>query len=232
MIPRSRTRVLKEVRWLARLEAARQGHVGSTTAVFKGRSKTDVDAQIAQAKRERRIGELTDIAAIVDPYEPIDPTLLRLAAGKSIVMGFPDDPGNPLNFHPAHRRDASFQAPPLLTPVTEGRVTYFYFTPQWFQVAAWRFLTNGGRRACICWHRRAGKDELAMAFLARTMLLEPGSYWICYPTISQAKNVLWSMRVGAESRVGRIFPEGFRRRTRESDMFLELRNGRQAAICR
>jgi hypothetical protein len=194
---------------------------GSAVAVFKGRSRADVDEQIAQAKRNRQIGELTDTAAIVDAYEPIDSTLLRPAAGKSVVMGFPDDPENPLNFHPAHRD----QAPPLLTPVTEGRVTYFYFTPQWFQIAAWRFLTNRGRRACICWHRRAGKDELAMAFLARCMLLEPGSYWMLYPTISQAKNVLWSMRIGAESRIGRIFPDSFRRRTRDSDMFIEFLNG-------
>jgi hypothetical protein len=205
MIPRSRARVLKEERWLGRLEAARVSRGGSAVAVFKGRSRADIDGQIAQAKRNTRIGELTDIAAIIDPYDPIDASLLRPAAGASIVMGFPDDPGNPLNFHPAHR-DPSFQAPPLLTPVTVGRVTYFQFSPQWFQVGAWRFLTNGGRRACICWHRRAGKDELAMAFLARMMLLEPGSYWLLYPTISQAKNVLWSMRVGSESRVGRIFP--------------------------
>jgi phage terminase large subunit len=87
-------------------------------------------------------------------------------------------------------------------------VTYFRFTPQWFQVAPWPFLTNRGRRTCVVWHRRAGKDELAMAFLARMMLLEPGSYWILYPTITQAKNVFWSMRVGNEARIDRIFPRG------------------------
>src|SRR5215469_3384532 len=30
-----------------------------------------------------------------------------------------------------------------------------------------------------------GKDELAMAPLARQMLMEPGSYWLCYPTLQQ-----------------------------------------------
>jgi phage terminase large subunit len=112
-----------------------------------------------------------------------------------------------------------------LAPSTHGKVTYFQFTPQWFQVPLWRYLTNGGRRACVVWHRRAGKDECSMAFLARMMLLEPGSYWILYPTISQAKNVLCSMRVGVESRIGRVFPESFRKRTRESDMFIEFLNG-------
>jgi len=92
-------------------------------------------------------------------------------------------------------------------------------------VGLWRYLINGGRRACVVWHRRAGKDEIAMAFVARMMLLEPGSYWLLYPTISQAKNVLWSMRVGAEARIDRIFPPAFRRRTRDSDMFLEFHNG-------
>jgi hypothetical protein len=193
-------------------------------AVFKGRSRTDVDAQIAQAKRDRRIGELTDIAAIIEPYAPIEPTRLRPERGKSTVIGFPDDRENWLNVRPAYR-PASFVPPPLVTPFTAGRTTYFQFQPQWFQIAAWRYLTNGGRRACICWHRRAGKDELSMAFLARMMLLEPGSYWVLYPTIAQAKNVLWSMRVGSESRIGRIFPESFRKTTRQSDMYIEFLNG-------
>jgi phage terminase large subunit len=83
---------------------------------------------------------------------------------------------------------------------------------------------NGGRRACIFWHRRAGKNELAMAFLACQMLLELGSYWLCYPTIAQAKNVLWSMRVGSESRIGRIFPESFGKTTRHNDMRIQFLN--------
>src|SRR5215475_13078040 len=157
--------------------------VGVGTAIFKGCSRADIDAQIAKARRDRRINELTDVAAIIDSYPAIDPTRLRPERGSSIVKGFPDEPNNPLNLHPAHRKEI-ITTPPLLVPETVDRVTYFRFQPQWFQVAAWRFLMNGGRRACICWHRRAGKDELAMAFLARTMLLEPGSYWICYPTIS------------------------------------------------
>jgi hypothetical protein len=224
MIPRARARLIKEEQWIRRLEAARMGYTGSAVAVFKGRSRADVDAQIAQAKRDRRIGDLTDIAAIIDPYPPIEPTRLRPEPGSSVVKGFPDEPDNPLNFHPAHRKEL-ITPPPLLTPETIRRVTYFRFTPQWFQVSLWRFLTNGGRRACVVWHRRAGKDELAMAFLARMMLLEPGSYWILYPTITQAKNVLWSMRVGDEARIDRIFPRAFRRRTRDSDLFIEFLNG-------
>src|SRR5215470_8257850 len=224
MIPRARARLIKEKQWIRRLEAARMGCTGSAVAVFKGRSRADVDAQIAQAKHDRRIGELTDIAAIIDPCPPIEPARLRPERGKSTVIGFPDDPANWLNVHPAHR-PASFVPPPEATPFTVRRVSYFVFEPRWFQIAAWRYLTNGGRRACICWHRRAGKDELAMAFLARQMLLEPGSYWLCYPTIQQAKTVLWSMRVGSESRISRIFPESFRKITRHTDMFVQFLNG-------
>jgi hypothetical protein len=104
-------------------------------------------------------------------------------------------------------------------------VTYFRFTPQWFQVALWPFLANGGRRTCVVWHRRAGKDELAMAFLARMMLLEPGSYWILYPTITQAKNVLWSMRVGNEARIDRIFPVAYSENKAQGEAFFDAEYG-------
>src|SRR5215467_4256944 len=145
MIPRERSRVIKEEQWIRRLEAARMAHVGSAAAVFKGHSRADVDMQIAEARQVRKIGELTDIAAIVDPYRPVDPSMLRPEHGSSIVKGFPDEPNNPLNFHPAHRREI-ITPPPLLVPETVGRTTYFQFTPQWFQIGAWRYLTNGGRR--------------------------------------------------------------------------------------
>ena len=143
MIPRERARLIKEERWIRRLEAARMTHVGSAVAVFKGRSRADVDAQIAQAKRDRRISELTDIAAIIDPYLSFEPTRLRPEPGSSVVKGFPDEPDNPLNFHPAHRKEL-ITPPPLLTPETIGRVTYFRFTPQWFQVALCASLPMAG----------------------------------------------------------------------------------------
>jgi hypothetical protein len=139
--------------------------------------------------------------------------------GSEIIEGFPDQPDNPLNWHPA---GSNSSPPPLLTPETAGKTTYFPFTPLWFEVAAWRYLVNAGRRACICWHRRAGKHELGMAYPART---EPGSYWILYPTIELPRTVLWSMRVGSELRISRMFPEAFRRRTGDSDMTIELLNG-------
>ena len=119
MIPRARAQLIKEEQWIRRLEAARMGYTGSAVAVFKGRSRADVDAQMAQAKRDRRISELTDIAAIIDPYPPIEPTRLRPEPGSSVVKGFPDEPDNPLNFHPAHRK-VPFTPPALLTPETVG----------------------------------------------------------------------------------------------------------------
>jgi len=117
-------------------------------AVFRGRSKTDVYQQIADARRLRKIGDLTDIAAIIDPLPSIDPKLLRPERRSSAVKGYPDQPDHPENFHPAERR-VPIPPAPLLTPKTVGRVTYFRFTPMWNQIAPWRYLTNGGRRAVV-----------------------------------------------------------------------------------
>jgi hypothetical protein len=217
--------IRQQERWLAQLEAARRAlQPGSGTWVCKGRSRADVDWQIARAREKGRIGDLTNIAAIVDPLVPIGPKRLRPVGATSTVIGFPDDPDNPLNYHPAER-DLDFEPPSLLTPFAVGRTTYFQFTAQWFQVALWRYLTNGGRRACVIWHRRAGKDEVAMAYLARMMLLEPGTYWILYPTIEQARTVLWSMRLADQARIDRIFPKSFRRTTRNGEMYIEFLNG-------
>jgi hypothetical protein len=35
------------------------------------------------------------------------------------------------------------------------------WSPRPYQEPVWRFLNNGGKRACLIWHRRAGKDSLA-----------------------------------------------------------------------
>jgi hypothetical protein len=135
--------------WAKRLDAARRKRIVRVgTAIFKGRSRADVDARIAKARRDSRINELTDIAAVFDPYPAIDLSLLRPERGSSIAEGFLDQPNNPLNFHLAHRKEI-ITPPPLLVSETVDWATYFRFQPQWFQVAAWRFLMNGGLRACI-----------------------------------------------------------------------------------
>ena len=139
--------------WAKRLDAARRARIGGTgTAIFKGRSRADVDAKIAKAKRERRIGG----AAIIDPLPSINPALVRPERGKSTVIGFPDDPANWLNVHPAHW-PASFVPPSEATSFSVQRVSYFVFEPRWFQIAAslsdkWRspsvylLASTGGKR--------------------------------------------------------------------------------------
>jgi hypothetical protein len=42
-----------------------------------------------------------------------------------LAIGFPEDPDNPLNKHPAYR-DPGFVPPPLLSSFNEGRVTYLF----------------------------------------------------------------------------------------------------------
>ena len=35
------------------------------------------------------------------------------------------------------------------------------WAPRDYQIPAWEYLEGGGKRACLVWHRRAGKDLFA-----------------------------------------------------------------------
>jgi hypothetical protein len=38
----------------------------------------------------------------------------------------------------------------------------FKWTPRPYQKTAWDYLQNGGKRAYLVWHRRAGKDDVCL----------------------------------------------------------------------
>ena len=42
--------------------------------------------------------------------------------------------------------------------------------PRSYQMDLWRYLENGGKRAVAVWHRRAGKDSLALNWTAVSVL--------------------------------------------------------------
>lgn len=63
--------------------------------------------------------------------------------------------------------------------------------PYPFQVKLWNYLVNGGRQAVAVWHRRAGKDLMALHWITLCALKEPGLYWYVFPTFEQAKLAVW-----------------------------------------
>lgn len=75
------------------------------------------------------------------------------------------------------------------------------WAPRSYQVPLWNYLQEGGKRAVAVWHRRAGKDLLAINWIATQMVMRPGLYWHLLPTYQQGRKIVWNGR----TRDGRPF---------------------------
>lgn len=91
----------------------------------------------------------------------------------------------------------------------------------------WNYLENGGLRACYTWHRRCGKDDVALHHTACSIFKRPGTYWYLLPQAEQARKAIWTA-VDPHTGLKRIdwaFPEATRKVTRNNEMYLEFKNG-------
>jgi phage terminase large subunit len=102
--------------------------------------------------------------------------------------------------------------------------------PRPYQRALWDYMESGGRggkRAIAIWHRRAGKDELALHAAACSIWERPATYWHMLPEAAQARKAIW-MAVNPHTGVRRIdeaFPAPLRETTRDQDMMIRFKNG-------
>jgi phage terminase large subunit len=99
--------------------------------------------------------------------------------------------------------------------------------PRHHQLPLWRYLRDGGRRAVAIWHRRAGKDEIALHHTAYSAMMRKGNYAYALPIYAQARKTIWES-VNPHSglrRIDEVFPESLRESTKEAEMFIRLVNG-------
>ena len=99
--------------------------------------------------------------------------------------------------------------------------------PRPYQRNAWRYLERGGKRACLTWHRRAGKDDLCLHWAACAAMQRVGNYWHLLPEQEQARKSLWRAidpHTG-QRRIDAAFPHEIRRQVRENEMSIEFVNG-------
>lgn len=99
--------------------------------------------------------------------------------------------------------------------------------PRPYQMPLWSALEGGCKRAVAVWHRRAGKDDLALHWTCRQAIQTPGTYWHLLPQSNQARKAVWD---AVDPHTGRrridwAFPEALRETTREQDMLIRLKNG-------
>lgn len=99
--------------------------------------------------------------------------------------------------------------------------------PRDYQLPAWTYLENGGRHAELIWHRRSGKDEIALHRTACAAFERVAGYWHMLPEYSQARKAIWDAvnpHTG-KKRIDEAFPKELRSRTIDQEMKIVFRNG-------
>jgi hypothetical protein len=99
--------------------------------------------------------------------------------------------------------------------------------PRDYQLDAWGYLAHGGRHAELIWHRRSGKDEIALHWAAVAAFQRQANYWHMLPMANQARKAIWHA-VNPHTGVRRIdeaFPRELREQTYEGEMLIRFKNG-------
>lgn len=99
--------------------------------------------------------------------------------------------------------------------------------PRPYQLGLWNYLHGGGRRACVIWHRRSGKDDVALNWASEAAQRCVGEYWHMLPEAAQGRKVVWDAvnpHTGRK-RIDQAFPREFRLKTRDNDMVIQFKNG-------
>ena len=96
-----------------------------------------------------------------------------------------------------------------------------------YQIPLWEHLQAGGKRAIAIWHRRAGKDDIALHYAAIAMHMRVGSTWHCLPEYLQGRKAIWTAvnpHTG-KRRIDEAFPHELRESTNDNEMFIRFKNG-------
>lgn len=99
--------------------------------------------------------------------------------------------------------------------------------PRESQMAAWTYLERGGRHAELIWHRRYGKDEVALHRTACAAFERHANYWHMLPEYAQARKAIWDAvnpRSG-KRRIDEAFPAEVRAGIDNTKMIIRLKGG-------
>jgi phage terminase large subunit len=99
--------------------------------------------------------------------------------------------------------------------------------PRPYQIPLLKYLSNGGTRAVAAWHRRAGKDEVALHWTAMASCQRPATYWHMLPEAAQARKAIWQAinpHTGMR-RIDEVFPLEWREATNETEMLIKFKWG-------
>src|ERR1700722_6349743 len=100
--------------------------------------------------------------------------------------------------------------------------------PRDYQLPLWRALKRDKvKRAFACFHRRSGKDEVALHWAAVAALSRPATYWHMLPEAAQARKAIWNAinPHSGKRRIDEAFPREIRTGINEQEMFIKLVGG-------
>ena len=99
--------------------------------------------------------------------------------------------------------------------------------PRGYQLPLWSYLEGGGKRAVACWHRRSGKDDVALHWAAVAGHERPANYWHLLPLQRQARRAVWDAvnPVTGRRRIDEAFPKEVRETTLENEMLIRFKSG-------
>jgi hypothetical protein len=99
--------------------------------------------------------------------------------------------------------------------------------PRDYQLKAWTYLENGGKHAELIWHRRSGKDEIALHRTACAAFERQATYWHMLPEAAQARKAIWEAinPHSGKRRIDEAFPHELRANTKDQEMMIRFVNG-------
>jgi phage terminase large subunit len=100
--------------------------------------------------------------------------------------------------------------------------------PRGYQLELFRALqTKKIKRAFACWHRRSGKDEVALHWAAVAAVTRPATYWHMLPEAAQARKAIWNAinPHSGKRRIDEAFPQEIRTGINEQEMFIKIVGG-------
>ena len=99
------------------------------------------------------------------------------------------------------------------------------FTPREYQIPIFAAMDGDYRRACLVWHRRAGKDLTLWNLTIKKALERRGTYFYALPVYTQAKKVIWQGMSNEGFRFLSHVPKEIIRNLNNTEMRITLKNG-------
>lgn len=102
----------------------------------------------------------------------------------------------------------------------------YNWSPREYQKPLWHYLSNGGRRAAVCWPRRHGKDSVLLNHNACSVFERVGNYWYMLPEYNQCRKAIWDAvnpHTG-KLRIDEAFPPEIRSKTLNQEMKIVFPN--------